>query len=159
FNQGGILYFAGSPVRSYSAADGLGGGRVNDLRFEQDGTLWAGTEGGLSRLKNGRIATLSSKNGLPCDGVHWALEDNDRSVWMYTTCGLLRILRSELDTWVAAVDSGKDTSGIVHAKVFDSSDGVRSIEDHGGYTPHAARSSDGRIWFLPQDGASVIDPR
>jgi signal transduction histidine kinase/ligand-binding sensor domain-containing protein len=149
FNQGGVALVSGGQVRaSYIAANGLGEGRVNGLWFDAGGTLWAATEGGLSRLKNGSAATLSSKNGLPCDGVHWMLEDNDRSVWLYTTCGLVRIARSELDTWAVA-----------HAKVFDSSDGVRSIEDHGGYTPHAAKSSDGRIWFLPQDGASVIVPR
>src|ERR1700756_650015 len=38
---------------------------------KEDGTLWAATEVGLSRLKNGRITTFSSKNGLPCDAVHW----------------------------------------------------------------------------------------
>ena len=28
-----------------------------------------------------------------------------------------------------------------------------------GYTPHVAKSADGKLWFLPWDGASVIDPR
>src|SRR5262249_41497249 len=40
------------------------------LRFDRDGTLWAATEGGLSRLKDGHIATLRSSNGLPCSGVY-----------------------------------------------------------------------------------------
>ena len=52
---------------------------MNDLRFASDGTLWAATEGGLSRFKNGRFATLTTKNGLPCDSTHWVMEDNDRS--------------------------------------------------------------------------------
>ena len=69
FFQGGIAYFSDGQVRaSYSAADGLGEGHVSDLRLDHDGTLWAATEGGLSRLKDGRIATLRSSNGLPCDG-------------------------------------------------------------------------------------------
>ena len=45
-------------------------GSVLGFRLDPDGTLWVATEGGLSRLK-GRIATLSSKHGLPCDTVHW----------------------------------------------------------------------------------------
>jgi ligand-binding sensor domain-containing protein len=106
----------------------LGKGRVNGLRFALDGTLWAATEGGLSRLKNGRIATLTGRNGLPCDSTHWALEDEARSFWLYTACGLLRIARSDVDAWAAAVDKG-DPNEIVHATVFDSSDGVRSLED------------------------------
>ena len=161
FYRGGLTYFADGQVRaSYSTADGLGEGRVNGLRFDPDGTLWAATEGGLSRLKNGRIATLSSKNGLPCDSTHWVMEDNTHSVWLYTTCGLVRVARSELDAWAASVDVGAmDAKPTIHAAVFDSSDGVRTLEDNGGYTPHIAKASDGKLWFLPSDGASVVDPQ
>ncbi|MEI4927053.1 two-component regulator propeller domain-containing protein, partial [Klebsiella pneumoniae] len=85
---------------------GLGAGRISDFHFDDDGTLWVSTEGGLSRLKNNRLATMSSKNGLPCDTVHWAIEDDDHSMWLYTSCGLVRVIRSELDAWAAAVDQG-----------------------------------------------------
>ena len=63
--------------------------------------MWAATEGGLSRVKDGRITTLTSKNGLPCDAVQWVIEDNDHSFWLYMACGLVRIARSELDAWVS----------------------------------------------------------
>ena len=39
-------------------------GRVTDLHLDRDGTLWAATEGGLSRLKNGRIATLDEQERI-----------------------------------------------------------------------------------------------
>jgi signal transduction histidine kinase/ligand-binding sensor domain-containing protein len=160
FYEGGIVYFADGQVRAnYSTADGLGEGRVNDLRFDPDGSLWVATQGGLSRFKNGRVATLTTKNGLPCDSVHWAMEDNNHSFWLYTTCGLVRIARSELDAWAAAVDKQSNAKPAVHATVFDDSDGVRTIEDPFGYTPPVAKSSDGRLWFLPSDGASAVDPR
>ena len=68
FFLGGIAYFSDGQVRaSYTTTDGLGGGRVSDFHFGDDGALWVSTEGGLSRLKNNRVATLTSKNGLPCD--------------------------------------------------------------------------------------------
>src|SRR5262249_15273696 len=105
---------------SYSAAEGLGEGRVNHLRFDQDGALWAATEGGLSRLKNGRIITLTSRNGLPCDTVHWSMEDDAHSFWLYTACGLARIARTELDAWAAAADQGKDAKRTIQPSVFDS---------------------------------------
>jgi len=160
FYQGGISYFADGQVHeSYSAADGLGEGRVNELRFDPDGTLWVATEGGLSRLKDGHVATLTSKNGLPCDSTHWVMDDDTSSFWLYMTCGLVRIARSELDAWVSSLDKDKDANSTIHATVFDSSDGVRSLEDNGGYTPHVARSFDRKLWFLPSDGVSVIDPR
>ena len=160
FYGGGIVDFADGQVRaSYSAKEGLGQGRVNDLRSDPDGALWVATEGGLSRLKNGRLATLSSKNGLPCDGTNWTLEDKDHSFWLYMTCGLVRIARAELDAWAAAVDRDKDAKATVQAKSLDSSDGVRTLADYDFYTPHAAKSAGGRLWFLPSDGVSVLDPR
>jgi signal transduction histidine kinase/ligand-binding sensor domain-containing protein len=159
FHLGGLAYFSDNQVlTSFTATDGLGAGRVNHLRFDNDGALWASTEGGLSRLKNGQIVTLTSKNGLPCDTVHWSMEDNARDLWMYSACGLLRIARADLDAWVAAVDKDIDTKQSVHATVFNSSDGVRSLALAGHYSPQVAKSSDGRLWFLPWDGASVIDP-
>jgi ligand-binding sensor domain-containing protein len=159
FFLGGIAYFEDGQIRaSYTTADGLGAGRVGRFRFDSDGTIWVATEGGLSRLKNGRVATLTSKNGLPCGTVHWVIQDNDHSFWLYTPCGLVRIARSELDAWAAAVDQNKDTKPTIHATVFDSSDGVRSLASGGHFGPQVARSSDGRIWFLPWDGVSVIDP-
>lgn len=160
FQLGGILFFAGGQVRaSYSAANGLGEGRVNSLQLDRDGTLWAATEGGLSRLNNGRAATLTTRNGLPCDPAHWVLEDDSHSFWLYTACGLVRIERSERDAWAAAIDKKQNLLPSVRPTLLDTTDGVRSLEDIGGYTPHAAKSSDGKIWFLPSDGASVVDPR
>ena len=154
FLQGGVAYFKDGQVRaSYAGADGLGEGRVSGLQLDRDGTLWAATEGGLSRVKNGRVATLTSKNGLPCDTVHWMMEDDDHSFWLYMACGLVRIARAELDAWVA------DPGRTIQATVFDSSDGVRSHAIASGYSPRVAKSADGKMWFLPVDGVSVIDPR
>ena len=160
FFGGGISYFSGGQIRaSYTTADGLGAGRVSDFYFDDEGTLWIPTEGGLSRLKNNRVATLTSKNGLPCDTVHWAMEDNDHSMWLYTACGLVRVARSELVAWSTAADKQPDAARRIQVTVFDNSDGVRSVASPGHYHPQVAKTSDGRIWFLPWDGVSVIDPQ
>jgi ligand-binding sensor domain-containing protein len=105
FSRGGVVWFRDGHVRSpYSATDGLGEGPVNHLRFDSEGALWVATEGGLARLKDGHIATLTSKSGLPCDAVQWTMEDDAQSVWLMMPCGLVRIARSELDTWASAAD-------------------------------------------------------
>jgi ligand-binding sensor domain-containing protein/signal transduction histidine kinase len=160
FFQGGVAYFKGGQVRaSYAGSDGLGEGNVYDLKVAPDGTLWAATDGGLSRLKNGRISTLTSRSGLPCDTVYWLMEDDAHSFWLYTACGLVRIARPEMDAWAVAVDNDRNSDRTIQPTVFDSSDGVRSRSEPGGYSPLVTKSSDGRIWFLPGDGVSVIDPR
>jgi PAS domain S-box-containing protein len=160
FYGGGVAYFRDGQVRaSYAAPDGPGDHLVHDFGFSPDGAVWEATESGLSRLKNGRVVTLTSKNGLPCDAVHWVMQDDDHAFWLNTTCGLVRIVGSEVDAWATAADKDTNTKQIVQTTVFDSSDGVRSQSLSGGYRPQVARSSDGKLWFAGLDGISVIDPR
>lgn len=158
FFLGGVAYAKDGQVHaSYATANGLGEGRVNSLYVDTNNTIWAATEGGLSRLKDGHIATLTGKNGLPCDSVHSMIEDDTRSVWLSTACGLVVIARSEVDAWAAAMDQNKDVTRTIRVSVFDSSDGVRSRPLAGGYTPLVAKSSDGKLWFSAS-GGFVVDP-
>jgi signal transduction histidine kinase/ligand-binding sensor domain-containing protein len=158
FFLGGIAYFSGAQIHSsYTATDGLAPGRVSDFQFDDDGTLWISTENGLSRLKNGRITTLTSKDGLPCNAINWTIEDDDNFFWLYTTCGLVRVTRTELNEWAAAVDKQRGKIPSIKVTTFDSSDGVRSASPTH-YHPQVAKTTDGKIWFLPWDGVSVIDP-
>jgi ligand-binding sensor domain-containing protein/signal transduction histidine kinase len=154
--DGGVSYFKEGRVRaSYTAADGLGDGEVADIQLDRDGALWVSTrKGGLSRIQGGRIATLSSRNGLPCDAIHWTMEDDDRSFWLYTSCGLVRIRRSELKAWIA------DPKRKVETTVWDSADGVRLRSSAASaYGPRVAKATDGRLWFVTGEGVQVVDPR
>jgi PAS domain S-box-containing protein len=160
FINGGIAYFKDAEIReSYGAANGLSAGWVSDLRLDPDGALWVATEDGLSRLKDGQVATLTSKNGLPCDALHWIMEDDAHSFWLYMSCGLVRIAPSELDSLASAVEKDKDAKLAIHATVFDSLDGARTRSLPVGYTPHVSRSADGKLWFAVSDGVSVVDPQ
>jgi PAS domain S-box-containing protein len=117
--------------------------------------LWAATEeGGLSRIKDGRISTLTSRNGLPCDTIHWSMEDDDRSLWLYTGCGLVRITRGELDAWVA------DPQRRVETTVWDAAEGVKLHPvSPSSFGPTFAKSADGKLWFVIGEGVHVVDPR
>ncbi len=153
FRDGGVAYFENGQTRTpYTAADGLAAGHVRDLQLDGDGTLWVAAEGGLSRMKDGRISTLTSKNGLPCDSVQWFTEDGAHSYWLYMPCGIVQISRAELDEWAA---NHKHT---IRVTLFGSADGVRTHATTTGYSPSVAKSKDGKLWFLPWDGVSVIDP-
>jgi PAS domain S-box-containing protein len=153
FYRGGVAWFVDGEIRtSFSATNGLAGGMINDMRLGTGGALWVAAERGLSRIRDGRIETLTSKNGLPCDGAVWSLEDDDHDLWLNMTCGLVRVKGAELDAWAA------DRARIINPTVFDASDGVRSLALGGGYTPHATKAPDGKIWFAPWDGVSVVDP-
>ena len=153
--QGAVAYFKDGGIRaSYGPREGLGERFVTDLRQDADGTLWVASEGGgLSRMKDGHVDKLTSRNGLPCDGIHWVEEDDEQARWLNTRCGLVRIDRTEWDAWAA------DPKRVIRTTVFDNSDGVTLFSNPGGYTPRVAKSRDGRIWFWGLDGVSIIDPR
>jgi len=154
FRDGGVGYFKDGQLRAlYSPADGLGAGMVRGFYFDKKGTLWVQTEGGLSRIKDGRVLTLTTNNGLPCNIVHWMMEDDAQSSWLYLACGLMRISRSELDAW------GSNPSKTIQGTIFDSSDGVANHQFTGGYSPLVAKSQDGKLWFLRVGGLSMIDPQ
>ena len=153
--DGGVLYFKDGKVRAtYTSAEGLGVGHVSGLRLDRDGAVWAATEeGGLSRIKDGRISTLTTANGLPCNTVHWSIEDDDRSLWMYTACGLVRVKRDELDEWIA------DANHKVGAKHWGAADGVvLKAVSPAYFNPPVAKAADGKLWFVSGDGVQVIDP-
>ena len=154
FRDGGVAFFKDGQFRaSYGVAQGLAEGFVRSFYADRGGALWVAAEGGLSRIHEGRVLTLTNQNGLPCNTVHWMREDDAGSVWLYTACGLMRIARSELDAWAA------QPALTIHGTVFDSSDGVSSHRFTGGYIANVAKAADGKLWFLRVSGVSVVDPQ
>ncbi|MGH8199131.1 MAG: two-component regulator propeller domain-containing protein [Steroidobacteraceae bacterium] len=149
---GGVSYFKDGRIRAtYTAADGLTAGQVADLRL-QDGVLWVATMGGVSRLANGHIATLTGGNGL-CDTAMWTLADHQHALWVYTACGLVRIARPQLDAWLAHPTERIKTT------VLGPQDGVRLRSTSASpFGPRVAIAADGKIWFLSGGGVQVLDP-
>jgi signal transduction histidine kinase len=153
FRDGGVADFRNGQIRAwYGRGDGFPDGWVTWLHIDAAHTLWAATKGGLGRIEEGRASMLTTRNGLPCDTVHWITEDDRNAVWLYTACGLVRISRPELDAWA------RDPQVHVRPAVFDANDGVPGHPFPKGYSPMVAKSRDGRIWFIPVGGVSVIDP-
>ncbi len=153
FLHGGVAYFKDRQVHiSFGSKEGLGSDMVWNLLIDHEKTLWAATEGGLSRIKDGRVTTLTSKNGMPCDSVKWIIEDDAFSLWLNTSCGLLRIDRTELNAWAS------DARRSIHPRVFDRTDGVRMHALGAALNPAVTKSTDGKLWFVELDGVSAIDP-
>ena len=152
--SGGIAHFRQGHIRNLSlTADGAPTTRkVLNVSRDRDGAMWVATDSGLSRLADARVATLTTANGLPCNTVHWIIEDQLGSYWLYTACGLVRIARTELDAWAA------DPKRIIRSTTFDSADGIRLVPILTPSRPAVTKSRDGKIWFLNGSTVSVIDP-
>ena len=155
WDRDGVQYFKdGRLEASYLAAQGPGSVRVTGLRLDADGAMWVGTDGhGIARILDGRVTMLSSANGLPCDQVHWSMVDSDGSMWMYATCGLVRVPRDDLAAWIA------DLRRRVAATLWDGPDGVPPVATAEGYfNPPVTQAADGKLWFLAGAELLWMDP-
>jgi signal transduction histidine kinase/ligand-binding sensor domain-containing protein len=155
FSKGGITDLGRDHLRRFfTASDGLGPGRVSDLRFDSDGALWVATDGGLSRFKDGHWNTITANDGLPCNRLFWSVRVHDRSLWLYGECGLIHIANAELEAWIASKASK------IRSTLLDAADGVSifSGDLSQSISPKMAISEDGSIWFRTFDGLSLIRP-
>lgn len=149
FFEGGVDYVERDAVRiRYRAADGLSRGEVNHLHVDSEGALWAATQGGLSRIVDGRIHSGHVRTG--CEATHWVVEDRLGAVWAYTVCGLARL---DDDRFLR-----RRSGNGAEAHLFDATDGVMLTSRLGSYSPKVSLSADGRLWFGTYGGVATIDP-
>ena len=148
--NGDLLQLEDDKMRTLSVAGGETH-QVRDLLVETDGSVWGTTLDAAFRWKNGIRKKLTTRNGLPCDGIFGLVRDNRDALWLYSRCGLITIEKSQLDEW------WENPDGTVKFELLDASDGVSP-----GLTslkPQTARSPDGRLWFVNGRFLQMIDPR
>jgi signal transduction histidine kinase/ligand-binding sensor domain-containing protein len=122
---------------------------VVQIAIDPDGSVLGATPVGLIGWRNGTQRTLTVKNGLPCDAVFAFVRDSHGALWLYTQCGLIQIGATALQAWWGHSD------GQIPLRVFDSFDGA---QPEGASFRSAARSPDGRLWFVNLSQLQVIDP-
>jgi signal transduction histidine kinase/ligand-binding sensor domain-containing protein len=125
-----------------------------NLLVTSDGAVWLASNAGLTVVREGSMATLSSRNGLPCDAVHWRVDDTQGFTWLRLSCGIARLAPGELDRW------SRDPNTQVKVTTFlDTFDGTENELIGPYYTPTASIIPDGRLAFVTNRGLAVIDPR
>ena len=123
---------------------------VQGLTADADGSVWASTRSGLTYWKNGRMETLTSRNGLPCDGIFSTIRDNNATLWLYSQCGLIGIPDSGLSQWWQHPDR---TITFQALDVFDG-----AMPGPSTFQPAVSKSPDGRLWFANDSVLQTINP-
>jgi ligand-binding sensor domain-containing protein/signal transduction histidine kinase len=80
----GLVRFDGNNFLTFdqnTKPDPLPGNDITCLFAAKDGSLWVGTTSGLARLKEGRIATFTTSDGLPSNNVRDIGQNPDGSIW------------------------------------------------------------------------------
>jgi signal transduction histidine kinase/ligand-binding sensor domain-containing protein len=124
---------------------------IRDLLVQTDGAIWGTTQVAFFLYKDGQRKNLTVRNGLPCENVYSLLDDRRGSLWLFMSCGLVRIPVTELDRWWDHPDT------IVRATLaVGTLDGVQP-----GITPlkpQMAMTPDGRIWLVNGRILQVFNP-
>jgi signal transduction histidine kinase/ligand-binding sensor domain-containing protein len=123
---------------------------VRQVLVNPDGSVLGATSAGLIGWQNGKLRTLTVQNGLPCDGVYGLISDNDQALWLYMQCGLVKVVKLEMQKW------WEHANAVVQTRIFDVFDGARPSA--GSFEPRVSRSPDGRLWFANQSVLQMVDP-
>lgn len=75
----------------YRLTKRLSGARVNALAEEPDGTIWAGTTGGLYFFSKGKFFAVPASSKLAGSSIESLFVDHDGSLWVGTDAGLNRL--------------------------------------------------------------------
>jgi signal transduction histidine kinase/ligand-binding sensor domain-containing protein len=153
FHRGDLVFFQDDQVKERYHDANQFFQYPRDLRVDTNGTVWFGSSDGLSRLKHNELATLSRRNGLPCDGVHWKQEDDRHAIWMETPCGVVQLSPGELDRW------SEDPHGHVDVETYlDNLDGAQNTFMGRNYNPAVSMTPDGSLAYGTDSGLAIIDP-
>jgi len=145
---GDLTFFREGIARTFSLK--LKGKRwAYQIAVEPDGSVITASDDGLVMLRAGQVQHLGKENGLPCDGVTGFAVDDNRNLWLNTPCGYIEIAASDVQQWWIHPDT------IVQARLFSALDGARPGAVS--FNP-AAKSPDGRLWFVGGVVLQMIDP-
>lgn len=125
-----------SPVRSISA--------------EPDGSVWVAKTEGILLWKNGKVHTLNTANGLPCDSIAAALMDAQSNLWILASCGVIEVSHQALTAWE------RNPQQSVEYRLFDRFDGAQPAATT--FQPTISRAFDGKLWFANDTVLQMIDP-
>ncbi|MFH1320671.1 MAG: two-component regulator propeller domain-containing protein [Bacteroidota bacterium] len=81
-------------LQNFSVENGLCDNRVNAIFEDRDGSLWFGTQNGISMLKKDTICSeecfinFSAKNGLKGNEINSIIQDERGIIWISTNSGL-----------------------------------------------------------------------
>lgn len=121
------------------------------LYSDDESNIWAGTDKGLYKIKDGLLHSYSEKNGLPTKFIYGIIDDNLGNIWLSSNVGLIKIRKRDID----AIDTGKKKT--LFPSVYGTAEGMMTTECNHGF-PSCAKTKDGKLWFPTVKGVVMVDP-
>jgi signal transduction histidine kinase/ligand-binding sensor domain-containing protein len=152
--SGGVAMYEKGVLRSFGANEGLTRGAVLAILEDARGAMWFATLGGVSRIQNGRVTSITQDNAPLKDLVPVLVEDVGGYIWVGVNsgAGVIRFHPSEIDKVVGT------SSYQVEYSLYDESDGMQLGSQTWQAGVGGVRGRDGRLWVATGLGMTVIDP-
>ena len=139
-------------IARYGTRDGLSDDDVWSLLEDPQGTVWAGTDNGLSVIRQGRCRKLMPADGLAEGAINQILADHYGYLWLTGLRGIYRIDPEVVQAYLAGrVDEFKVLS-------VDADDGMADAETNGEQQPAGFTDASGRLWIPTVAGVAIVDP-
>jgi ligand-binding sensor domain-containing protein/two-component sensor histidine kinase len=84
----GVVRWTDSGAVLYSKHDGLMNDFARAFVEDRDGSIWIGTDGGLSRWRNGQFENFGLKSGLVYESIRTIFLDKAGTLWVGTDGGI-----------------------------------------------------------------------
>ena len=119
---------------------------MRSLLSDREGSLWIGTySGGLSRLRDGKFTTFSSREGLAHDFARAVFEDRKGNLWVGTTGGGFCRMKGDVFRCFGPADGfvGDREGHASDVRAFYEDDEGRPLDRHRGGPASSATPSGG----------------
>ena len=124
------------------------GTHVMSVDTSQPGRLWLATDHGLAETDGHTSELYNERNGLPSHDLLQIAVDRNGTVWVGGYFGVCAVRANEL-TRVRGHEQFR-----FKPRVYTSADGIRSYPR----VALAAKTSDGKVWFVGARGITMVDP-
>lgn len=117
-------------TRNYSVSDGLPQSQVTSLVEDNNGYLWAGTQGGgLTRFDGRKFKVYTTKDGLLSNDITGLLLDQHQNLWILHVRGVTRFNGREFKQFA---DPRSMTQPKRFRRVYERGDSIFLITSNGG---------------------------
>jgi ligand-binding sensor domain-containing protein len=153
FVTGGVAVYDHGTFRSYGESEGITNGGIQAIYEDSAGAIWITSKNGVTRVRNDRLTTADTHNGLPGNLVPSLVQSADGDLWIGVNAGaaIVRFHPAEMDKV-----AGDHSYQIVYA-LYDESDGLRGPLLRLS-RPTALKSASGTLWFVSGDSVALLDP-
>ena len=149
----GLYIVDGAEVQQLdSTTDGLSSNTVLSIYQDQQGTLWLGSDEGITRISEKEIQTFKTGASFLQLPILSILEDEYGIMWFGTPNGIFAVEENSFDE----ILFGNRTD--LRAIRFGRKDGIENESVYADFSPSAARAINGDLYFCVHQGMIRFDP-